>query len=184
MDTAIKTDLALLRAGDKAAFERLYGKYWARVYHFTSLYIRDDYEREEIVQNVFIRLWDIRERLNPEKDPDGLLFIINRNLIFNQAHRSANEKALKEAMQADSSQLDDLEARLESEDLQAYIDTLVEALPARQKQAFELSRKEGLSHKKIAAEMGISEKGVERAIYLARKFIRKNLPLFLIFIGL
>jgi len=73
--------------GDHKAFERLYNKYWAKVYHFTSIYINDEYEREEIVQKVFIRFWDARERLDPQKSPDGLLFIITRNIIFNQIHR-------------------------------------------------------------------------------------------------
>lgn len=184
MESCPNIDIALLKAGDKTAFERLYNLYWARAYHFSKLYISDEYECEEIVQNVFIRLWNMRERLNPEKDPDGLIFILTRNLVFNQAHRSANERAMKEALQAESGSSDDLEERLESEDLQAYLDTLVQALPARQREAFELSRTEGLSYKEISKRMNISEKGVERAIYLARKFLRKHLPLFLIFLGL
>lgn len=164
--------------GDQKAFERLYNKYWPKVYHFTSIYIDDEYEREEIVQKVFIRFWDARERLDPSKSPDGLLFIITRNLIFNQVHRSMNEKAMKEALAMESP---DVELSSDAEDLKAYVDNLVQALPARQKEAFLLSREEGLSYREIAEKMKISEKGVERNLYLARKFLKEHLPLFLLF---
>ena len=175
---SIIPDVLLMVKGDQKAFERLYHKYWPKVYHFTSIYIDDEYEREEIVQKVFIRFWDARERLDPQKSPDGLLFIITRNLIFNQVHRSMNEKAMKEALALESP---DVELSSDAEDLKAYVDNLVQALPARQREAFLLSREEGLSYREIAAKMKISEKGVERNLYLARKFLKEHLPLFLIF---
>ena len=175
---SIIQDVLLLIKGDEKAFERLYNKYWGKVYNFTSLYIDDEYEREEIVQKVFIRFWDVRQRLDPSRSPDGLLFIITRNLIFNQIHRSANEKAMKEALSKEPAEID---TTTEADDLRAYVDDLVLALPARQKEAFLLSREEGLSYKEIAARMKISEKGVERNLYLARKFLKEHLPLFLIF---
>lgn len=181
---SLRIDLALMKVGDKDAFERLYNRYWAKVYNFTSLYINDGFEREEIVQKVFIRFWKMRERIDVEKDPDGLLFIITRNLVFNETHRSANEKALKEAILMDAAAQEDIESKIETDDLSSYIDSLVAGLPKRQREAFELSQNEGLSYKEIAQRMNISEKGVERHLYLARKFIRENLPLFLIFLGI
>ena len=183
-DLSLQTDLALLKAGDQIAFERIYRRYWAKVYHFTSLFIKDSYEKEEIVQSVFIRLWDVRSKIDPSRDPDGLLFIITRNLVFNQAHRSANEQAMKDALSRDTLLSEETESKLETADLDYYINSLISALPPRQRQAFELSRNEGLSYKEIAERMKISEKGVERNLYLARKFIKDKLPLFLIFLGL
>ena len=183
-DLALHTDLALLKAGDQKAFERIYKRYWAKVYHFSSLFIKDSYEKEEIVQNVFIRLWDMRSRLDPSYNPDGLLFIITRNLVFNQNHRSADEQAMKDALARDSLLSVETESKLDADDLDEYVECLITALPPRQREALELSRNEGLSYKEIAERMKISEKGVERNLYLARKFIKEKLPIFLLFLGL
>ena len=183
MDQTLHTDLILTREGDHKAFERIYRMYWGRVWHFTGLYIVDEFEREEIVQKVFIRFWNSRLKLNPETNPDGLLFIITRNLIFNHHHRSLNEKAVKEAIEKDAVRAEEMLSAIEANDLGEQIDSLVESLPGRQKEAFLLSSREGLSYKEIAKKMGISEKGVERNLYLARKFLKENLALFILFLG-
>lgn len=177
------TDLRLVRNGDEKAFERLYLRFWAKVYHFTALYIRDEFEREEIVQNVFIRLWRMRERLDPDKEPDGLLFIITRNLVFNQKHRSVNETAVMEALAMDTALIDEAAYSPEHGENSSRLENLVEALPPRQKETFRLYHEGGLSYKEISTKLGISEKGVERNLYLARKFLRQNLHLFLLFMG-
>jgi RNA polymerase sigma-70 factor (ECF subfamily) len=76
-----------------------------------------------------------------------------------------------------------MEEMIDADDLQKYIDKLVSVLPSRQKEAFILSRRGGLSAKEIAERMNISVKGVERHIYLALKFIKANLPLLLLFLS-
>lgn len=178
---SLHTDIALLRSGDEKAFERLYRHYWAKVYHFAALYLTDRYEQEEVVQQVFIRLWNMRGRLDAASGLDGLLFIMARNLIFNRAHQSLNQQAVQAALLQETDPAEDLQAALETEDLRTYVQSLLSGLPPRQRQAYQLSRGEGLSYKEIAARMGISEKGVERNISLALKFLRRHLPLFLIF---
>ena len=79
---------------------------------FTSLYINNPFEREEVVQQVFIRLWEKRESIDESVDLDGYLFIITRNMIFNRSRRSFNEKAYKEAMEAIGSDSYTLDAPL------------------------------------------------------------------------
>ena len=87
-------------------------------------------------------------------------------------------------MRKDASVVDEsIEAQIDAKDLAEYIDVLAANLPPRQRQAFVLSRKEGLSNKEIASIMNISVKGVERNIDLALKFIRRNLPLFIVFLN-
>ncbi|MBR1706042.1 MAG: RNA polymerase sigma-70 factor [Bacteroidales bacterium] len=178
----IKTDILLLRSGDTEAYRRLYDHYWAKVLHFAALYLKDGYEQEETVQQVFIRLWEMRGRLDPELGLDGLLFILTRNFIFNRAHRSLNEEAVKEALRREAEVTDD-GTFPEAEDLRRYVDRLVSALPPRQREAFLLSREEGLTYAEIATRMRISEKGVERNIHLALKFLKTHLPLFLFFVA-
>ncbi|MBP3662859.1 MAG: RNA polymerase sigma-70 factor [Bacteroidales bacterium] len=176
-------DLIKFKNGDEKAFEKIYLQYWNKVFQFTRLYISDVNEQEEIVQQVFVRLWEKRAMVDESRDLDGFLFIVTRNMIFNRSRRSFNEKAYKDAMEAiGGGSSYDMEEHLDASDLQKYIDKLISLLPARQKEAFILSRKGGFSTKEIARKMDISEKGVERHIYLALKFIKANLPLLIIFL--
>ena len=175
-------DVILMKNGDERAFERIYRRYCAKVYKFTSLFIIEDSAKEDIVQQVFIKLWEMRESLCEDKSIDGLLFIITRNITFNESHKSFDHEALKLVENfPDGDSFHDLQAKLEARQLETYIYELADQLPARQKEAFMYSRRDGLSYKEIAEIMQISEKGVERNIHMALKFLKANLPLFLLF---
>ncbi len=179
----MKENVNKLKKGDKEAFKIIYNAYWNKVFYFSQLYLTDSYELEEVVQEVFIKLWEIRERIDEEKSLDGFLFIITKNKIFNQARRSLNEKAFMQTLKQAEAISQDIEKQIVASDLSEYINKLITLLPPRQRKTFIMSRKEGLSNKEIAEKLSISEKGVERNIYLALKFLKKQLPLFLIFMG-
>ena len=89
-----KNEIVRFRDGDRVAFEVLYQRYWRKVLSFTRLYIKDSYEQEEVVQQVFIRLWENRTKVDAGKDFDGFLFIVTRNLIFNRARHSFTAESL------------------------------------------------------------------------------------------
>ena len=72
---------------------------------------------------------------------------------------------------------------LDAADLKNYIDKLISQLPARRQQIFRMSREEHLSNREIAERCAVSEKAIERQITLALKFIKENLPLFVVFMG-
>ncbi len=162
-------------------FSSLYDAYWKKVLHFTRLYLTDAYEQEEVVQEAFIRLWEMRSRIDDVSNIDGLLFIITRNLIFDRHRRSLNEIALKQDLASVVEEEYDIEGQIDAVDLREYIDKLIALLPERQRQAFVLSRYHYMSIREIAGKMNISERGVERNIYLALKFLRKHLPMFIVF---
>mgnify|MGYP004558296379 CR=1 FL=1 len=184
MDDVLKNEIIRFKNGDKDAFESLYRRYWGRVYSFTRLYIKDPYEQEEVVQHMFIRLWEKRATVDVDKDFDGFLFIITRNLIFNRARRSFTAKSLSDFIdEAGPEFYQDIEGDIDAGFLREAVERLVTTMPPRQREAFVLSRQEGMSIKKIAEIMDITEKGVQRNINLALRFLKANLPLFLIFIS-
>ena len=178
-------DIVLLKNSDRKAYARVYRHYVGKVYNFTSLYIHDENEKKDIVQRVFIRLWEKRRLLNERDSIDGLLFIMTRNLIFNHSRSSFKPIPIENVNDVDTliSKTPSSEEITDANMLSSQIKSLIEMLPERQKEAFILSRQAGLPIKDIAAKMGISESGVKRHINLAMKFIRTNLPLFLIFLG-
>ena len=180
----LHTDILLLIAGDRQAFERIYHLYWNKIYSFAGLYLQDKHEQEEVVQQVFIRLWDIRENLTPSLSLDGLLFVLTRNLGFNHRRHSLNEQAMKDSIAKAGIQTDDIQSNLEEKEFRLQLEALINALPLRQQQAVRLYYDEGQTYEEISKKMGISKKGVERSLYLARKFLKENLPLFLVFLSI
>jgi RNA polymerase sigma-70 factor (ECF subfamily) len=164
-----------LKQGDKAAFSILYEHYWEKIYNFTHLYITTSIDLEEIVQEVFIKLWDNRHQIDEHKNLDNFLFILTRNLIFNHSRRHFNENNFKMTVLRTLNDTYDLEEELIATDLKEYIFSLISRLPPRQKEVFELSRQQGLSNREIAERLHITEKSVERNINLALQFLRKNL---------
>ena len=175
-------DILDFSKGSIPAFEKLYKEYWNRVYQFTGLFVDDSFEREDIVQEVFVRLWKKRHLLDSSKDIDGFLFIITRNMVFNRLRKSGRTERMEALAESAGLIYDsDTESKLDASYLKDYVDKLISILPERQREAFRLSRQEKLSIKQIALKMGISESGVKRHINLALKFIRANLPLLILF---
>lgn len=174
--------IILLKEGDEKAFTNLYRKYWSKVYNFSRLYLSSIAECEEVVQEVFIKVWEAREVLHEDDSFKGFLFIITRNLIFNQFRKSFNENAYRLTVLHSAMPYYDIEDELSAADLQEFIQKMVLELPPRQQEVFNLSRNEHLSYKEIAERLNISEKTVERHINEALKVLRRNIMLYLIFI--
>ena len=161
----------------------MYHKYCDKVYKFCRLYYTNDSTTEEVVQEVFIKLWDIRSYVNENENLEGLLFIITRNMIFSNSKKNFNETFYKMSILAAYDKAYDIEEELDAADLKNYIDKLISQLPARRQQIFRMSREEHLSNREIAERCAVSEKAIERQITLALKFIKENLPLFVVFMG-
>lgn len=169
---------------DKAAFADLYNRYWAKVYNFTKLYVISTYDAEEIVQEVFVRIWEGRALIDTEQNFEGYLFIIIRNLIFNHSRKKLNEEFYKMTVLEAVEESYNIEEELDAANLKIYIDSLVALLSPRQQEVFRLSRDQHLSHKEIALRLNISEKTVECHISDALKFLKKNLRLYMLFLSL
>lgn len=170
-----------VKAGDAAAFSLLYDNYWLKVYNFTQLYIVSSSDVSEIVQDVFVKVWETRHLLDETKNFDGLLFIITRNLVFNYTRRNFNELNFRMTALRGIENSYNMEDELDAADLKEYIDTLILQLPLQRQRIFRMSREKNLTNKEIADYCAITEKAVERNITFALKFLRDNLPLFLLF---
>lgn len=172
-----------LKNGDHDAFERLYNQYWNQVYNFCRLYIKSVDDTKEIVQQVFIKIWEARNVIKENENFKGFLFIITRNLIFNINKKTFNENFYKfSVLTAFSAEPGyEIEEEISATQLKEYIYQLIDTLPARQREVFLLSRKSHLSYKEIAMRLGISERTVENHITKAMKYLRENLGLFILF---
>ena len=174
--------IILLKEGDEKAFTTLYRRYWSKVYNFSRLYLSSILEIEEVVQEVFVKVWESRSLLREDDNFKGFLFVITRNLVFNQFRRSFNENAYKLTVLSSIMPYYNLEEELTAADLQEFIEKMVKELPPRQQELFNLSRNANLTYKEISIRLNKNKKTVERHINEALKFLKKNIMFYLIFI--
>lgn len=174
--------ILLLKQSNQEAFTTLYKKYWKQVYNFSRLYLTSQSVAEEVVQEVFIKVWESRDFMREGDNFEGLLFIITRNLIFNMHRKNLNEDFYKMTVLSAMENSYDIEEEIDAKNLGEYIDLLIADLPPRRQEIFNLSRKENKSYKEISQLLGVSEKTVENQIGEALKFLRKNIVLLSLFL--
>ncbi|MFN8254342.1 MAG: RNA polymerase sigma-70 factor [Bacteroidales bacterium] len=168
--------------GKEKAFEYIYNKYAAKVYNFCrKLYLSHD-DAEEMVQNVFISIWEHREQINPEKSFDSYLFTITKNRITDLYKKKLVNHAY---INYTLNQQKDFEFVTENEilftELNSRLEKAIEKLPDRCKEVFILSRKEEMSYKEIADKLEITESTVNSQITKALKILQSSIFITLIF---
>ena len=169
--------LTELKNGSFHAFERLYNMYSGKLYNFIMrISSGNQYMAEEVVQSAFIRVWEVRERVEPESSFISFLCTIAKNLLMNMYQRQTVEYVYNEYLK--NTGVDRASQTEESIDLRflnEYIDSLAEELPAQRKKIFILSKRQNYTNKEIAEMMGISESTVATQLSLAVKFMREQL---------
>lgn len=159
------------------AFERLYNMHSGKLYNFIMrISSGNQYMAEEVVQTTFIRIWEVRETINPDSSYISFLCTIAKNLLMNMYQRQTleyvyNEYLIKSGGDRDSQ----TEESLDLQFLNEYIDSLAEELPAQRKKIFILSKRQNYTNKEIAEMLGISESTVATQLSLAVKYMRDQL---------
>lgn len=179
---ATRDDILKMSYGERDAFERVYKASWNKVYRFTGFFLKDEKEREDVVQDVFVKLWLKRNAVNLDDDYDGFLFILTKNLIVDRLRRKGASVEIETLDGCVEVRLPEIEEGIDAEILRKRVHSIIQLLPPRQKQVFLLRRKDGLSISEISSKIGISEGGVKRNLNLALKFIKENLPLLILFL--
>lgn len=170
MKTPESITVKKLRAGDMQAFNELFAEYSGRLFGFEMRYLRSEAETEELVQNIFFKIWKNRERLDPAKSFKAYIFTIAYNEIrtfFQQ--KSILMELTDEGFHPSAQTTDDHVAYASALDT---IKNLLATLPARQREIFELSRFGNLSSRQIAEKMGISPKTVDNQVSETIRFLR------------
>lgn len=180
--------IALLKKGDDNAFSIIYNRYWGKVCNFSRLYITSEADIEDIVQQVFIKLWNYRESFKEDESFEGFFFIATRNLIFSHMRKSFNESAYKltvlDTINESDTDWHGIQEEIEANELGQYIEQLLKDLSPRQQEIFRLSRTEGCTNREIAEKLSISEKTVEKNITATLRFLRENIRLLIIFLSM
>jgi RNA polymerase sigma-70 factor (ECF subfamily) len=175
-----RTLLAQMCAGEESAFAALFERYYDKLHAFAEMYVASPDEAEEVVGDVFVRLWTLRERLGVHTSVKSYLYTATRNHALNQLRRERARRrwigAANEAGEAPGmGGVHAVEDELYASELARAIDQAISLLPDRCRQVFLLHRQHGLTHAEIASTLELSPKTVENHVGRALKALRDRL---------
>jgi RNA polymerase sigma-70 factor (family 1) len=165
-----------LQKGDLEAFDLLYKKYSCKLYRFGLKYLRSSDEAEDLVQSVFLKLWENHKNLKKESSFKSYLFTIAYNDICKLFRkRNYQQKFINDSLYEISQSTSEAEDGIDCRSILERIQQVIEKLPERQKDIFLKSRQEFKSTKEIAEEAGLSPGTVDNYVSESLKFIRCQL---------
>ena len=164
---------AQLAQGSESAFVQIYWHYTKRLHPYILKMVHDEEVSEEIVQDVFVQLWEKRSALSSVRYPTSYVFNMASNRTLNYLKRESNHgKILERYAQASSELSNETEEIFDLKESQEMITEAVAQLPEQRRIIFELSRTEGLSNDQIAARLNLSKQTVKNQLVHALKQIR------------
>ncbi|NCI48137.1 RNA polymerase sigma-70 factor [Sediminibacterium soli] len=170
----------LLRAEDKAAFKEIYNRHWKKVFESAYYRLGSTDMAKELVQNLFLYIWEKRSTLAIANLPSYLQAAIKNRVINHVEKELVQKKYQQRVLDIQGHQHTDMEAGLDYHELDRAFRKAVLQLPPKTRSVFEMSRFEHLPIKEIAARLGISEKAVEYHITSSLKILRISLKDFMI----
>ena len=175
---------------DKKAFKNIFNSYFQSLCHLSTYYLENKDEAKEVVQEAFVKLWEIRKDLDPNSNIKNFLFtmvknnclnILKRRQILLKHHDKIRETELRYQHESLTRITDDY---LEIKEMKEKIEAAIKNLPEHCREVFEMSRFNDMKNREIAEKLGISQKAVEaqmtKALKILRKELKDYLPLILI----
>ncbi|MDO5972354.1 RNA polymerase sigma-70 factor [Flavivirga aquimarina] len=168
-----------LMQGNKKAFRKLFDTYSNDLYKFSLSMVCSKVYAEEIVQDVFLKVWIKRASLNPEMSFKSYLFTITRNQNIKFLKKAANNRKLREEIFYKSQKFaSSTELYIRESELELLKQEALDKLSPKRRIIFEMSRNEGKSYEDIANELGISANTVRnqmsKALETLRLFLIEN----------
>lgn len=170
------TLVQLLQKGNVAAFDSLFEVYSQKLYGFALKYFKNETDAEELVQEVFVKVWENRQTLKSDLSFKSYLFTIALNQIRKHFNKKATTIRYLESLQNDP-EFSENQAIPEDnyESALRQINLIIEQMPPRRREIFMKSKLEGKSSKEIATELNISAGTVDNQVSEALRFIRTRL---------
>lgn len=171
--------IALLKTDKKKAIEQLYERYWKSLYLSAFSIIKDAAQSEDIVQDILLQLW-LKKDTTEVSSLKAYLFTAVRYRVLSYIRSAGYRKVFISDDELERlAGKEEMKDSLNENDINDLLEIGISELPERCREIFILSRKQYLSNKEIAAQMGISVKTVENQMTIALRLLRRNLGEFL-----
>jgi RNA polymerase sigma-70 factor (family 1) len=167
--------LRRLKNGDTIAYLDIYNRYHAGLYCYVLRFVKLPEIAEDIVHDVFIKLWDARESIKPELFTMGYLYRISRNQVFKMMKKISHDEQLRKQVLFKLEQLMPgvlLEEQLQWKQYESVLEHAIANLPPQRRRVFNLCRQEGKTYQEAAELLGISSHTVKEHMMLAMKSIK------------
>jgi RNA polymerase sigma-70 factor (ECF subfamily) len=168
----------LLKAadGDRKAFTELYAKWADSLYNYVFLFCKSKEDSEEILQEVFVKLWEGRERLTEINSFKNYLFKAAKNKVINQVnHLQVRHRVFAEIKRKKASEYESASDEADYKSYYQIVQKAIAKLPPKRKLIFRLNVENGLSHDEIASQLQVSKSFVKNQLYKAYEFVRQYL---------
>ena len=164
-----------IKLSDAEAFKAVFAFYHEGIFNFVHYKLGNVAAAEDIVQDVFIKLWENRHQIKEERSLKSYLFTIANNLALNYLRHSRVAIKFQQAQMQESLTAESPQNLLEKKEFHEKLLACIAELPEKTRLVFMMSRMENLSYKEIAERLDISIKTVESHIGNALKTLRKSL---------
>lgn len=161
---------------DKNAFEVIFRQFFPALMAFAKKYLQDEDSAREVVHVVMINLWERRATIDASEPLKSYLYKAVHNRCLNVLR---DKKKFTEELTTDPFSDQDIQEQMEMMELNARVNKVIESLPNRCREIFEMNRFEGKRYKEIAELLGISVKTVENQMSKALKILRDHLAGYL-----
>lgn len=164
-----------LKNNDLKAFNKIFIRYSGQIFRFAYSYLKNTEDAQELVQDVFLKVWENRFFLNEDLSFNAYLYTIARNTIFNYFKKREYDRVLINTLRDQTPTVIYQDHYQDTSKLEEKTQKAIEKLPPRRRETFLLSRIAGLTYNEIAERLQISSKTVENQISKALKSIREEL---------
>ena len=173
------TVISLIKEGNEQAFEKIFREYFKSLHAYAYTFMKDDEQAEEIVQNVFCRIWEKRVLLKTDGSLKAYLYRAVHNESLNYLKHQKTRTAFRVLHQDEEHTSPEASDKLMVAELDGHIRKALQELPLQCRIIFQLSRFENLKYQQIADQLNISVKTVENQMGKALKVLRLKLAEFL-----
>lgn len=166
-----------LKLGSKDAFDKIYILYSKRLYGYCLKIAKSREDAEEIVQDVFLRLWNMKADIRQEETLRSLLFLISKNYLIKSSYNRINSQIFEDYVNYEEKlrNSDSSDSNIEYEDFLRILRLAMQKLPETQRKVIELSRLQQYSVREVAEQLSLNEQTIRNQLSLGLKTLRQLL---------
>ncbi|MCF3110238.1 sigma-70 family RNA polymerase sigma factor [Niabella sp. CC-SYL272] len=171
--------LTKLAAGSRDAFTEIYLQYSPAVYDALLYFLKEEHDADELLQVIFIKVWEKRQQLAQAEHLENYLFMMTRNSVLNHLKQKAREETFISQYARRALPVPDAEGGLQQKQYLELLKKAIDALPLQQQRVYTLAEDEELSYEEIARRLSISKLTVKKHLELARRQVRAYMRRYL-----
>lgn len=167
--------LARLRQDDRAAFDQIYQYYSLRIYSNILRMVKDADDAQELLQDLFLKVWEKRHSIDPNLSFKSYLFRIARNLVYNFIRDASIERKVQDYLAKVGTELHNaVEDTIVFKEQQQILEQAINNLPPQRRRVYQLCKIEGHSYQEVSDLLGISTSTISDHIVKATRFIKEQ----------